>query len=171
MDSQDLIRKLAEECRRVEEDTEHSFKGHYNAADHWSRVNLILGLPSAVLGAIAGGVSAADGYQAAITAAALLASALVTCLTFLKPGERADSHKNAAHLYQALRNNARILREIDLENEPDLVNARSRLGALTDKRDELNASMPSIPRHAYERAKKDIDSGRAQYAVDKERPQ
>lgn len=171
MDSKDLIKKLSEECRRVEEDVEHSFKGHYNAADDWSKINLILGLPSAVLGAVAGGISATDGCQAAITAAALLASALVTCLTFLRPGERADSHKSAAHLYQALRNNARIFREIDLESEPDFAHARSRLKSITDKRDELNASMPSIPRRAYEKAKKDIDSGRAKYSVDKERLQ
>ena len=45
----DLIRKLIDEARRIEEDTEHSFKGHYNAASRWARYHLCIGLPSALL--------------------------------------------------------------------------------------------------------------------------
>ena len=169
MEQKQLI-KLADECQRIEEDSLHSFKGHYNAAEFWSQLNLLLGLPSAVLGAIAGGTSAADGSQAAVTGAALLASALVTCMTFLKPGEKADAHKNAGNLYQALRNKTRIFREIDLNEDNAMNELRKKLSDLAERRDELNTTMPTIPRRAYEKAKKDIDSGRATYLVDGEKP-
>lgn len=169
MSLEDLKQSISAECKRIEEDAEHSFKAHFNSAEFWSHINLSLGLPAALLGAFAGGSSAADGSQAAITGTALLASALVTCMTFLKPTEKSDSHKNAGGFYQALRNQTRLFREIDLEYEGDEKNIRKRLLELSTRRDELNSTMPSIPRAAYEKAKKDIDSGRAQYQVDKEK--
>jgi hypothetical protein len=167
MDS-DLKSKIINECKRIEEDTEHSFKAHYNAAEFWSNLNLLLGLPAALLGAIAGGTSAADGAQATVTATAFLATAFVTCLTFLKPGEKSDAHKNAGNLYQALRNKTRLFREIETDDALPDIDAKKKLTAFVDRRDELNSTMPTIPRAAYEKAKKDIDAGRAKYAVDKE---
>ena len=163
-----LKEKISNECARIEEDSEHSFKGHYNAAEFWGHINLLLGLPAALLGAVAGGTSATDGSQAIVTGTAFLATALITCVTFLKPSEKSDSHKNAGNLYQSLRNQTRLFRELELvETLPD-EEAKKRLVALASRRDELNASMPYIPRKAYEKAKQDIDDGRAEYKVDKE---
>lgn len=164
----DLKSKIINECKRIEEDTEHSCKAHYNAAEFWSNLNLLLGLPAALLGAIAGGTSAADGAQATVTATAFLATAFVTCLTFLKPGEKSDAHKNAGNLYQALRNTTRFFREIEINDALPDMDAKKKLKAFVDRRDELNSTMPTIPRAAYEKAKKDIDAGRAKYVVDKE---
>lgn len=163
-----LIQKIEDECRRIEEDTEHSFKAHYNSAEFWGNVNLILGLSAAIFGAVAGGVSAVDGSEATVTGAAFFSAIFATCLTFLKPGEVADSHKNAGRLYQALRNKSRILREIELISGGDIVSLKCMLMELVDRRDELNSIMPAIKRPAYEKAKRDIDSGRAEYRVDKE---
>lgn len=160
--------KITNECARIEEDSEHSFKSHYNAAEFWANINLILGLPAALLGAVAGGTSATDGSQAMVTGTAFLATALVTCMTFLKPSEKADAHKNAGNLYQSLRNQTRLFREIELDDAIFDVEAKKKLSAFSTRRDELNATMPSIPRKAYEKAKKDIDEGRAQYKADKE---
>lgn len=163
-----LKEKISNECARIEEDSEHSFKSHYNAAEFWGNINLLLGLPAALLGAVAGGTSATDGSQAMVTGTAFLATALITCVTFLKPSEKSDSHKNAGNLYQSLRNQTRLFRELELvETLPD-EDAKKRLVALANRRDELNASMPSIPRKAYEKAKRDIDDGRSEYKVDKE---
>lgn len=168
MMEQSLKEKIVKECARIEEDAEHSFKSHYNAADFWSNINLLLGLPAALLGAIAGGASAADGSQATVTATAFLSTALVTCLTFLKPGEKSDAHKSAGNLYQILRNKTRLFREIDFDESLSDADAKKKLILLVDRRDELNSTMPTIPRKSYEKAKKDIDEGRAKYSVDKE---
>lgn len=169
MEKTELFKLIHDECLRIEEDAEHSFKGHFNASAFWAGINLWLGLPAAVLGAIAGGTSAADGSQATITGTAFLASALVTCLTFLKPNEKSDSHKNAGAFYQALRNKTRLYRELEIRESSDIDMLKKSLYELVNRRDELNTSMPSIPRASYEKAKKDIDAGRSQYYIDKER--
>ncbi|MBD1389259.1 SLATT domain-containing protein [Neiella sp. HB171785] len=166
MDS-DLKEKIAKECVRIEEDSEHSFKSHYNAAEFWSGINLWLGLPAALLGAVAGGSSAADGAQAMITGTAFFSTALVTCMTFLKPSEKADSHKNAGNLYQSLRNETRVFRGVELGESLSAEEGKQALHKLASRRDELNTTMPAIPRKAYEKAKKDIDSGRSKYQVDR----
>lgn len=159
---------VIKECLRIEEDTEHSFKSHYNASASWSKINLWLGLPAAILAAVAGGTSAAEGPQIIITIVAFLSTIFISCLTFLKPSERSDSHKTAGHSYQALRNKTRMFREVGLNSITDDAGILKSLCSLSERRDELNSTMPSIPRKAYEKAKKDIDTGRAKYLTDKE---
>ena len=39
---------------------------------------------------------------------------------------------------------------------------------IVERRDDLNSTMPPIPRAAYEKAKKDIDADKAKYLVDTE---
>lgn len=165
----ELISKLAAEAQRIEEDTEHSFKGHYNAAARWARYHLWIGLPSALLAAIAGAAAFKDQPELA-GALALLSTALTTVLTFLKPSERAEMHKAVAGQYQALRNQARIFREIGLTDGLAADEAKARLFELAKTRDELNQSSPAIARRDYELAKKDIDGGRARYRVDEAKP-
>lgn len=161
----ELISKLAIEARRVEEDTEHSFKGHYNAAARWAHYHLWIGLPSALLAAIAGAAALKNQPELA-GALALLSTALTTLLTFLKPSERSETHKAVAGQYQALRNKARIFREIGLLDSTSPSDAQARLYELVNTRDELNQTSPAIARCDYELAKQDIDSGRTHYRAD-----
>lgn len=161
----DLLTKLATEAQRIEEDAEHSAKGHYNAAARWARYHLCLGLPSAVIAAFGGAAVLNDLPEAAV-GLALLSSALTTVLTFLKPSERSEMHKTAAVQYHSLRNRMRLLREIEFADGIEVRTAKERLLALATERDELNQSSPAIPRCDYEIAKQDIDSGRARYRVD-----
>lgn len=161
----DLITKLADEASRIEEDTEHSFKGHYNAAARWGRYHLWIGLPAALVAAVAG-AAAFKGHPEWAGALALVSTALTTVLTFLKPSERAEIHKAVAGQYQALRNQARIFREIGLLDGMTAEEAKTRLFALAEARDELNQRAPAIARGDYELTKQDIDGGRARYRTD-----
>lgn len=161
----DLISKLADEASRIEEDTEHSFKGQYNAAARWARYHLWIGLPAALVAAVAG-AAAFKGHPEWAGALALVSTALTTVLTFLKPSERAEVHKAVAGQYQALRNQARIFREIGLLDGMTAEEAKTRLFALSEARDELNQRAPAIARGDYEMAKRDIDGGRARYRTD-----
>jgi hypothetical protein len=161
----DLLTKLADEASRVEEDTEHSFKGHYNAAARWARCHLWIGLPAALVAAVAG-AAAFKGHPEWAGALALVSTALTTVLTFLKPSERAEIHKAVAGQYQALRNQARIFREIGLLDGMTAEEAKTRLFALAEARDELNQRAPAIARGDYDLAKEDIDGGRARYRTD-----
>lgn len=161
-----LIEKLTNEAKRVEEDTEHSFKGHYNAAERWAQYHLWIGLPSALSAAVAGAAAFKDEPEWA-GVLALLSTALTTILTFLKPSERSEMHKTVAGQYQSLRNQARLFREVELLDGFSAEAAKKRLFELTDERDELNQTSPAIARSDYEKAKQDIDRGRARYRVDR----
>ena len=163
----DLIQSLISEAHRIEEDTEHSMKGHYNASERWSRYHLEIGLPAAILAAIAGAAAFKQCPDLAGTLA-ILSTALTTVLTFLKPSEHAESHKAVAGQYLALRNRTRIFREIELYGVVDTEVAKQRLIELANSRDDLNQSAPNIPRRDYEQAKSDIDEGRARHRVDRE---
>ena len=161
-----LLQKVSDECHRIEEDALHSMKGHFNAASCWAKMHLTLGLPSAVLGAWAGIEAFSDNPQ--LTAIlALLAAALTSTMTFLQPQKVADNHNNAGRQYNVLKNKVRRFREIDsmMLSDEDLLDS---ISDLASERDALNSMSPNIPRWAYEKAKKDIDAGRATYAVDKE---
>ena len=164
---EDLRSKLIAEAHRIEEDSEHSAKGHFNAADRWSGYHLLIGVPAAVLAAIAGGSAFAE-YPMLAGSLALLSTAFTTVLTFLKPSEHAENHKAVAGQYLALRNRTRMYRELELAEDVDIGSAKSRLVELADTRDELNQASPGISRKDYEKAKADIDEGRSEYRVDKE---
>jgi len=167
MTAQILDEKIAVECHRIEEDALHSMKGQFNAGSWWSRVHLLLGLPSAILAGWAG-IEAFSNNPEFTAILAMLAAALTSTMTFLSPQQIADNHKNAGREYNALKNLVRRFREIDLP-QLDSTTASKAIGELADKRDALNSMSPDIPRWAYEKAKKDIDAGTAIYAVDKER--
>lgn len=165
----DLKTKLSAEAQRIEEDAEHSMKGHYNAADRWGRHHLGVGLPAAILAAVAGAAAFKQLPEVAGTLA-ILSTALTTVLTFLKPSERAENHKAVAGQYIVLRNRARIFREIELADGLEMAAAKQRLLELAAVRDELNQGALSIPRKDYEKAKRDIDEGRSRYRADQEGP-
>jgi hypothetical protein len=166
----DLFTKLAVEAQRIEEDAEHSAKGHYNAAARWGSYHLWLGVPSALIAAIAGAAAFQDMPEVA-GGLALTSTALTAVLTFLKPSEHAEIHKTSGGMYYALRNRTRLLREIEFaEGIEAKEEAKARLRALATERDELNQSSPTISRRDYELAKRDIDAGRARYRVDEARP-
>ncbi|OQX03360.1 SLATT domain-containing protein [Candidatus Thiothrix anitrata] len=163
----ELLQKMVLEIQRIEEDCTYSYKGHFNAAEDWKSWNLVLGLPAAVVTAIAGATAFADqAFWAGILAS--IGTALTATLTFLKPSDHASTHKSFGDQFLALRNAARIFREIELigieGQDPQAL--KKRLLELSIRKDELNQTAPVIPRKAYELARKDIEEGRHQHAVD-----
>lgn len=163
----DLKFNLIVEARRIEEDAEHSAKGHYNANDRWGHYHIYLGLPAALIAALAGAFAFKNIPEVAGTLA-IFSTALTTILTFLKPSERAELHKASAGQYHMLRNQTRLFREIELGDGMEVAATKARLLELAKMRDKLNAASPGVPRCDYEKAKKDIDAGRSRYQVDGE---
>lgn len=165
--NQDAKALISKEVMRMEEDALHSFKGHYNAADGQNRLHLWLGLPAAIIAAIAGGTALGQETVAA-SVLAFISAILVGAMTFLKPSEKAEQHKASASRYHSLRNNLRRFREIELPTNDEVNVLKEKLTQYADTLNELNEISPQIPRSAYEKAKKDIDTGRAAYHADKE---
>lgn len=158
----ELLSEYRKEACRVEEDAIHSAKGHYNVADRWRYVHLWIGIPNAILAAIAG-VSAFQ--EATVTAGCLAAvvAAVTAVNTFLNPGDRSSTHRRCAGEYLALRNRSRIFVNIVSRSAACDEDINQRFEELTAKRDDLNATSPQIPEWAFKRAKKGIDAGEATY--------
>jgi fatty acid desaturase len=164
MENKPLVLVLEKECQRTEEDCLHSMKGHFNAGSRWNTVHLWLGIPSAVLAGWAG-VEAFQDNASFTAILALLSAALTATITFLNPQKVSENHNSAGREYNRLRNQARRAREIEsLTVTPEIF--KQNVDELADKKDALNSMSPNIPRWAYEKAKKDIDEGRAEYKVD-----
>ena len=168
MKKESLISAVVKETHRIEEDSVHSMKGHFNAGSCWSRTHLSLGVCGTVLAASAGIWRLFFDYPEMITILAFLAAALTSVMTFLGPQQVAKNHKNAGREYNVLKNRARRFREIELPQLEDN-EIVEKIKELAGKRDELNSMSPDIPRWAYEKAKKDIDDEKHKYQIDAKR--
>jgi len=164
---QDKISAMRREAERIEEDATYSSKGHFNAEDTWVRRNYWLGVPATILGAVAGATLIKSQPEWA-TIFTLIASLLTGLMTFLKPNERAAMHRAAAGKFLALRNDLRFFREIELIQEEKVDDLPNRLKTLSEARNELNLTSPSISRRAFVAARKGIEEGEAMHKVDKE---
>ncbi len=165
--SAELHRALADESARVEEDSLHSARGHFEAARGWRRVHYYIGAPAAVLAAVAGASVVAD--QPVVAAfAAIVVTALTALQTFLNPSEHSRQHHSAGTQFNSVRHRARMFRTIDLESSAPVTELQACLTDIAERRDQLNASSPPIPRRAYERGRRSILSGEASYAIDVE---
>lgn len=164
---QALIAALRREAERIEEDATYSSKSHFNAEDTWVRRHYWLGIPATALAAIAGAalIKSQPEWASAFT---LLASLLTGLMTFLKPNERAAMHRAAAGQFLALKNDARLFREVELLQAHQLDELPGKLKALSVTRNELNQKSPSIPRGAFVAARRGIEEGEATHKVDKE---
>jgi hypothetical protein len=156
---------IQKECERIEEDMLHSGKSHYNAASMWAWVHYLIGIPMTICAAWAGINAFSDdphlsGYLALTTAA------LAALQTFMGASDKSIKHKNAGNGYFSVKNTARFLREVEMD-DLGKTKAVTKLRDLMKKRDELNNISPSIPYPAFLLARRSIDKGCAEYRADK----
>lgn len=164
-----LSTNCAKESGRIEEDALHSAKGHFAAAGRWDSVHFAIGIPGTIAAAGAG-LTALKEFPVAAASLATVGAVLAAIGTFLNPSGRANAHLVAGNQYLALRNAARIFREIEMLVPATAADIVARLRQLTEKRDELNAASPRIARWAYQQGKKALERGEARHEVDRRAP-
>lgn len=150
--------RLQEEAKRIENDVHYSAKGHYEEANYWSGLHLLLGIPTAITSAIAGVSALAQFDNHAILAGilAIIVATLTGITTFLHPDGKATTHQSAGSKYTTLRNRVRTFYNVDIyigESEQELLEA---LKSLAIQRDELNEASLPISDKAYKKARKKI---------------
>lgn len=153
------------ELRRIEEDCVHSGKAQFNAADRWARLNYWIGIPAVVVGAIAG-VAYLKDYPSLAALFSTSAAILTALMTFLKPAERASKHKSSGDQYLALRNDARVLREVQLPAMTKPAAIIEAVATLSKRRNDLNQASQQFSRSDFELARQGIKEGEAKHAVD-----
>ena len=152
--------KIVEEAKRIENDTSYSAKGHYEAAEYWTRFHLMIGIPTAILSAVAGASALAQFDNHSIIAGflAIVVTALTAVATFLNPNEKANSHQNVGNKYNALRNKVRVFCNIDSLVESSEQELIKQLKELAKQRDELNQDSLPVSTWAYKKAQKVIEN-------------
>lgn len=156
---------LAEELLRIEEDCEHTAKGHFNASERLSRHHWVLGgCAMATSAAVGVGILAEEPLVSGVLA--LTAAILTALVTFLKPAERAVRHHETGSQFLSLRNDARRIRNLRLPKFEDGTQAVDWIDALASRQSELNQTALQFSRADFEKARKGIEEGDAAYAVD-----
>jgi hypothetical protein len=166
--TENVRENVLKEARRIEEDNLYSAKGQFVMANFWSRFHLWIGVPTAILAAIASAsaLSQFDNHNLIAGILAIVVTGLTAVTTFVNPNEKASAHRNSGNKYNSLRNRARIFREVDSQTAKSEQVLTDRLKQLAGERDELNQSSPPVFRWAYIRAKKGIQEGEADYEAD-----
>jgi hypothetical protein len=164
------LEAIVAEAKRIEENCLHTSKSHFVVAHFWSRFHLLVGIPTAVLAAIAGTIAFASFTYGNIIAGFL--SIIVTILsavaTFLNPKDCSNTHLKAGNDYDSLLTRVRIFRTIQCRTEQSVDILEAKVNDFAAERDRLNHDCPQPPRWAYKKAKKGIDEGEASYEVDKQ---
>lgn len=163
--SSEQRRSIEHEARRIEEDSMHSAKSQFVEARAWTRVNYWIGIPTAALAAVGGAYAFADkGVTAGILAT--FVAALTAVMTFLNPSSKATRHHDAGTQYQALLNNTRIFRTVELGGQLDGAALIQKLMDLGNARDKLNRESPQVRQRSFETGRRSIEKGEADYSVD-----
>lgn len=157
--------EITKEAARLEEDVLYAEKQHFSMATVWSAIHFLIGLPSAVLAALAGVKAISEEPQtAAILAVA--SAALTALLTFLDPAKKAAYHHNAGVLYSSIRGRLRRYRLLDIPDGKNADTLRAELEDLAGEKNKLMQSSPHIGGLAYFIAKSSIERRQHEHIVD-----
>jgi hypothetical protein len=155
---------LSDEVSRLNEDCEHSSKGHFAAAEIWGYVHFIIGLPATALAAVAG-LQAFKNHADLAGALAIFSAAISAVLIFLDPAAKKQSHLAAANQYNNLHKKGRLLCNVKMK-VTEFEESLSVFEKLAHERDQLNLTSPQIPNIAYKIGRRRIKSGQTLYRVD-----
>jgi hypothetical protein len=158
---------IAAEIARIEEAATYSSQSQFSSGKFWRGLNLALGVPAAVLAAVAGTTVLADSSSAKTGAViALISAALTAVMTTLNAAQRAEQSRVSANAYLSLQGDARVLRTLDLF-ELDRDDARQRLDELVQRRTAINDTAPVPAFLAYQLGRRNITKGRQTFEIDK----
>ena len=155
----DVVALLRSEAKRLMRQSLVAAERHYAAETPWYHMNYWLGVPSALLAALAGAsavpkLGAPDWLP---VAAGLLAASLTSLLTFLDPHKRAGAHHTAGRNYEALYHAAGFFERFDLAMGDSELNAlKSKLIKINSDFEDLLSASTAIPARAYGIAEKNI---------------
>jgi len=157
---------VAKEALRLEESLLYTFKQHYEAEQLWLKGHYSLGIPAAGLSAIAG-TTAMSGLPDYVTASTgILAAFFAAAMTMTHPERKSQAHREAGRLHQELYEQIRRWSTVDLPGQSSKV-ARLFLEKVASAKADLATSSPGLPRIVYQRVKRGIEAGEAEFGRDR----
>ena len=161
-------RTIAAEADRIHESALWSSQGQFEQAKFWRLVNLMFGVPAAVLAAISGGTSLSGHLGTWAGILALVAAACSAVMTTVNASRRMTHAQASANAYLQLQTAARQFLTIDLA-AMSYEDAREALRNPNNTRDELNKTADAPGRLAYKQASKNIAGGGQTYEADEDK--
>lgn len=161
----ELVATLRAEAMRIEEDCTYNYMGHYQAASRWGKVDYLLGFPVAILS----GITAFTVFSLPTLATALgIATTMLSLvILYLRPSQTAALHYRSGGKFKALREKARLFREIELlASKVDEAHLTRRIRELSEEKRVLSELGVPLPDFAYKIAKRKILNGHTSYEVD-----
>ncbi len=140
--SEETLILITDWFRRVRE----SQQIHYECANHFGRMHLVLGIPTVILSTLAGTAVfaslAKDAHgQIIVGLTSILVAVLAGLQTFLSLSKRSDGHRITAAKYAAVR---RLLEELKT-HPPDASNLRQAVTEVRKSMDALAETAPEVP--------------------------
>lgn len=158
---------LVHELQNIEIDCNYSSQRHFNTGAFFRGVHYSLGITAAVFSSLAAIAAFVGGSLIIIVSSlTIAATALVSILTFLSPGELSSQHYRAGNDYLSLRKDALYLLtkwdsvehvdETKLESDANLIKEKLKCFVSTN-------GLLWTPRWAFNKARKDIQAGNTDY--------
>jgi hypothetical protein len=161
------LAEIRREVENVHEAASYASETQFEYAKRWRRVDRLIGGVAAAFAAVAGVGGLSNVFSARwaglIAVVAALTGAVAASIGAPKTKEKASI---AANSYRALQQDARILLRIDLATlSPD--DARQALQKLVERQQQLGRESEIPSNRAWEKAKRQIESGAQTYESDK----
>lgn len=165
-------RLVTKELRALEEDILWTEKAHFSSAELQGWVNVSVGLGTTVLAAVAAAAVVAEIGPWVPGTAALLAAIGSGALTFLKPKDTAAVHLDAGRRLGALRVKVRQAIHLDCDPTMGLASAplRNLVKELAAEKASIDKDAPGTSALAFKGARRKIDAGNFEHAVDATEP-
>lgn len=159
--SNDLRSTIDKILNQLETDCLYSMKGHYNSSSIWTKVHWYLSIPIIVFSALLT-LFANQNWTIAGMIVGILTTILSSINAFLKTDKRAQNHFLAAGRYSSLKDRLKWYRNTNIlyDREESIVQKGE---DFLKEKEELNSTSPQILRRAYEKCKKGIEDGEANY--------
>lgn len=139
---------VIDSLRRVWLRSRYRADRYYQAAIRWQSLHYVLGVPAAIVAAVAG-VAALQSNRILAAVLAVAAAVLSGTSAFLNPGARVAQYLRASRSFLGLASRVRVFAFTgcsDGDNPKRHMEAVKRLQAFTDEEIELEAEAPLVPR-------------------------
>jgi len=165
--SQELRQEIRSQAHKISKDCDRASIRDSLISASWYKLNLWLGLASAVLagtiasfaGADLKGLTIINESSGKLIVAVLASSSaiLTSVLTFLAPSEKANIYHEYSNRYWALRDQIRKFVRIECISAADIKHLKREYEKLLQERIELDKKHPLVPEWVYNEAGKKLE--------------
>jgi hypothetical protein len=151
--------EIIKEANRISEGTDYTSVQHFIAAKQWRNTHLCIGITAMIFAVIVTALSFSPAPNWIAGSLGIFVAILTGLLTFLNPKDRAEEHQRKGVELQYIRDEARILENIDsVQMNDDELNAQ--LIKLRERKFKTDLANPSTPGGSiFRKAKKSVVDG------------